>query len=84
MEQVVFNFGGKKEHQFFATIKGNFVFSSIVTTNIQKTLESTNTGVEQDGGRSLVRASYSRNHIRCSLQLLLVYYVTRCPVYRKS
>jgi len=39
------NFSGKKEHQNtkgFVATKNDFVFSSIVTTNMQKTLKSTN------------------------------------------
>jgi len=39
-------FGAKKNTSCFVTIKGNFVFSCIFTTNIQKTWESTNTGDE--------------------------------------
>jgi len=46
MGQVVYTFLGKKEHQFFVTIKSDFVFSSIVTTNIQQTLQPTTTGAE--------------------------------------
>jgi len=46
MGQVVHTFLGKKEHQLFCAIKSNFVFSSIVTTDIQKTLQPTNTGAE--------------------------------------
>ena len=45
-EEVVYTFLGKKEHQFLVAIESNFVFSSIVTTNIQKTLQSTNTEAE--------------------------------------
>jgi len=44
MEQYFFR--AKNNTNCFVTIKGNFVFRSIVTTNIQKTLES-NTGAEQ-------------------------------------
>ena len=32
MEQVVYNFGAKKNTKFFVTVKGNLVFSIIVTT----------------------------------------------------
>ena len=39
-------FGATKSTNCFVTIKGDFVFSRIVTTDIQKTLESTNTGSE--------------------------------------
>ena len=45
--------GAKKDTNSFVK-QGNFVFRSIVTTDIQKTLESTNTGAEQDGGLSVV------------------------------
>jgi len=46
MEQVVYTFLDKKEFtKCFVTIKGDFMFSSIVTTNIQKTLESTILGL---------------------------------------
>jgi len=46
MGQVDYTFLCKKEHHFFVTIKSDFVFNSIVTTNIQKTLPPTNTGTE--------------------------------------
>jgi len=39
-------FWAKKNTNCFVAIKSNFVFSSIVTTNIQKTLQPTNTGAE--------------------------------------
>ena len=42
MEQVVHNFGAKKR-QFFVAIKNAFVFSSIVTKNLPKTLQPSNT-----------------------------------------
>ena len=45
MEQVVYTFGAKKR-QFIVAIKSEFVFSNIVTTNIQKTLQPTNTRPE--------------------------------------
>jgi len=45
MEQVVYTFWGNKTNCFIA-IKGYFVSGSIVNTNIQKTLQSTNTGAE--------------------------------------
>jgi len=43
MEQVVYAFCDKKYTSCFATIKGDFMFSSIVIT---KTLQSPNTGAE--------------------------------------
>jgi len=46
MEQVGYTFWGKNNTDCCVAIKGNFVFSSIVTTKILKTLESTNTGAE--------------------------------------
>ena len=47
MGQFVYTFLGKKEHQLlFVTIESDFVFCSIVTTNIQKTLQPINTGDE--------------------------------------
>ena len=47
MEQVVQTFLGKKEHQLFCfKFKIDFMFSRIVTKNIQKTLQPTNTGAE--------------------------------------
>jgi len=46
MEQVVHTFWAKKNTSGFVAIKSDFVFSSIVTTNIQKTLQPTNTGAE--------------------------------------
>ena len=46
MRQVVYTFLDKKNTNCFVTIKMDFVFSSIVTTDIQKTLQSTNTGAE--------------------------------------
>jgi len=39
MEQVVSTFLAKKNTNGFVAIKGDFVFSSIVTTNLQKTLQ---------------------------------------------
>jgi len=47
MEQVVYTvlFWAKKNTNFVAN-KSDFVFSSIVSTNIQKTLQLTNTGAE--------------------------------------
>jgi len=47
VEQVVYTFLGKKEHRYFTAIRSGFVFSSIVTTNIQKILQPTNTGAER-------------------------------------
>jgi len=47
MEQVVYNFLAKKNTKCFVAVKSNFVFSSIVRTNIQKTLQPANTGAEQ-------------------------------------
>jgi len=41
MEQVVNTFRDKKYSICFVAIKEDFVFSSIITTNIQDTLEST-------------------------------------------
>jgi len=46
MEHFVYTFLGKKEYQFFVAIKSNFVFNSIVTTNIQKTSQPSNTRAE--------------------------------------
>jgi len=46
MEQVVYTFGTKRTLIVFVITKGDFVFSSIVITNIQKTLQSTNAGPE--------------------------------------
>jgi len=46
IEQVVYTFWEKKNTNCFVTIKGDFVFSRMATTNIKKTLESTNTGAE--------------------------------------
>jgi len=46
MEQVVYTFLGKKNTNGFVAIKSDFVFSSIITTNIQKTLQPINTGAE--------------------------------------
>jgi len=46
MGQVVYTFLEKKNTNCFVTIKNDFVFSSIITTNIQKTLQPTNTGAE--------------------------------------
>ena len=46
MGQVVYTFLGKKNTNRFVTIKNDFVLSSIITTNIQKTLQPTNTGAE--------------------------------------
>jgi len=38
--------GKKNKTNCFVTIKNDFVFSSIITTNIQKTLQPTNAGAE--------------------------------------
>jgi len=46
MGQVVYTFWAKKNTSCFVTIKNDFVFSSIITTNVQKTLQPTNTGDE--------------------------------------
>jgi len=46
MGQVVYIFWAKKNTNYFVTVKSDFVFSSIVTTNIQKTLQPVNTGAE--------------------------------------
>ena len=46
MEQVVYTFWAKKNTNCFVEIRSDFVFSSIVTTNIQKTLHPTNTGAQ--------------------------------------
>jgi len=46
MEQDVILFWAKKNTNCFVTIKNEFVFSSIITTNIQKTMQPTNTGAE--------------------------------------
>jgi len=45
MGQVVHIFGGKKSTNCFVANKSDVVFNSIFT-NVQKTLESTNTGAE--------------------------------------
>jgi len=45
MEEVVYTYWDKNTDCFVA-IKSDFVFSSIVTTHIQKTLESTGTRAE--------------------------------------
>jgi len=42
MEQVVKTFRDKKYTNCLVAIKDDFVFSCIITTNIKKTLESTN------------------------------------------
>jgi len=46
MGKVVCTFLGKKNTNCFVAIKSDFVFSSIVTTDIQKTLQPTNTEAE--------------------------------------
>jgi len=46
MGQIVYTFWAKKNTNCFVTIESDFVFSSIATTNIQKTLQPTNTGAE--------------------------------------
>jgi len=45
MGHAVYTFLGKK-NIVLLQFKSNFVFSSIVTTNIQKTLQPANTGAE--------------------------------------
>ena len=46
MEQLFVLFWAKKNTNCFVAIKSDFVFSSIVTTDIQKTLQPTNTEAE--------------------------------------
>jgi len=41
MKQVVYVFWDKKYTNYFVTIKGDYVFSRMITTNIQKRLEHT-------------------------------------------
>jgi len=41
-------FSAKKNTSCFAAIESNFVLSRIVTTNIHKTLQPTNTGDEHE------------------------------------
>jgi len=61
MEQVVYTFLGKKNTNYFAAIKSDLVFSSIVTANMQKTLQSTNTGAEHT---HIISKHYMiRNHV---------------------
>jgi len=59
---------GEKVHQLFCcNIKTNFVFSCIITTNIQKTLESTN-------ARSYVAKTYKILHQKMQpLQIAILY-----------
>ena len=53
-------FGTKNYTNCFVGIKGNLVFSSIVTTNIQKTLESTRLML----GNMLEKGTKSHSHIK--------------------
>ena len=46
MGQIVCTFLAKNNTNCFVTIKSDFVFCSIVTTNIQKTLQPVSTGAE--------------------------------------
>jgi len=42
MEQAVYSFWGKKYTDSVLAIKSDLIFTSIVTTNFQRTLESSN------------------------------------------
>jgi len=46
MEQVVYTFLGKKNTSCSVAIESDFVFNSIVITNIWKTLQPAKTGAE--------------------------------------
>jgi len=45
MEQAVYSFSEKKYTDSVLAIKSDLIFTSIVTTNFQRTLESSNAGV---------------------------------------